>query len=170
MPLDRKSHYDRLSYAVTQSNNDVLAGNTTHGDYPAVGQVYRTDTTADKTDNLCVTVILHYNIKVKVKVRVKIKVKVKVKFTPDQATKDQMGSRGYSSNLSLTSALDGVGGQCHAPAALPPGKTRYPLYRRLGEPQGRSGRVRKILSSPPGFDPWTVQAEASRYLGLPITK
>jgi hypothetical protein len=31
--------------------------------------------------------------------------------------------------LSLTSALDGVGGQHHAPAALLPGKTRYPLYR-----------------------------------------
>jgi hypothetical protein len=27
----------------------------------------------------------------------------------------------------------GVGGQCHALAALPPGNTRYPLYRRLGE-------------------------------------
>ena len=40
-----------------------------------------------------------------------------------------------------------MGGQHHAPAALPPGKTRYPLYRRLGGPQGRSGRVRKI--SPP---------------------
>jgi hypothetical protein len=40
-----------------------------------------------------------------------------------------------------------VGGQRHAPAALPPGKTRYPLYRGLGGPQGRSGRVRKI--SPP---------------------
>jgi hypothetical protein len=32
------------------------------------------------------------------------------------------------------------------------GKTRYPLYRRLGGPQGRSGQVRKI-SPPPGFDP-----------------
>jgi hypothetical protein len=32
----------------------------------------------------------------------------------------------------------------------PPGKTRYPLYRRLGGPQGRSGRVIKI-SPPPGF-------------------
>ena len=30
----------------------------------------------------------------------------------------------------------GVGGQCHAPAVLPPGKTRYPLYRRLGGPRG----------------------------------
>jgi hypothetical protein len=40
-----------------------------------------------------------------------------------------------------------VVGQHHAPAALPPGKTRYPLYRRLGGPQGPTGRVRKI--SPP---------------------
>jgi hypothetical protein len=31
------------------------------------------------------------------------------------------------------------GGQRLAPAALPQGKTRYPLYRRLGGPQGRSG-------------------------------
>ena len=31
--------------------------------------------------------------------------------------------------------------------SIPPGKTRYPLYRRLGGPQGRSGQVRKI--SPP---------------------
>jgi hypothetical protein len=34
--------------------------------------------------------------------------------------------------------------------SLPPGKTRYTLYRRLGGPQGRSGRVRKI-SPPAGF-------------------
>ena len=31
-----------------------------------------------------------------------------------------------------------VGGQRHAPADLPPGKTRCSLYRRLGGPQGRS--------------------------------
>jgi len=53
-------------------------------------------------------------------------------------------------------------GQLHALASLPPGKTRYPLYRRLGGPRGRSGRVRKI-SPPPGFDPRTVQPAASRY-------
>jgi hypothetical protein len=56
----------------------------------------------------------------------------------------------------------GVGSQRHAPAALPPRKTWYPLYRRLGGPQGRSGRVRKI-SLPPGFDPRTVRPVASRY-------
>jgi len=44
---------------------------------------------------------------------------------------------------------------------LLPRKTRYPLYRRLGGPQGRSGRVRKI-SPAPGFDPRTVQPVASR--------
>jgi len=46
---------------------------------------------------------------------------------------------------------------------LPPIKTRCPLYRRLGGPQGRSGQVRKI-SLPPGFDPRTVQPLASRYI------
>jgi len=56
----------------------------------------------------------------------------------------------------------GMGGQHHTPTALPPGKTRYPSYRRLGGPQGRSGRVRKI-SPPLGFDPRTVQSVASRY-------
>ena len=56
-----------------------------------------------------------------------------------------------------------VGGQCHGPAALPPpGKTRYPLYRRLGGPQGHSGEVQKI-SPPPGFDSRTVQPIVSCY-------
>ena len=73
----------------------------------------------------------------------------------------------YSSTLPSTSALDGVGGQHHAPAALPPGKTRYPLYRRLGGPQSWSGRVWKI-SPPPGFDPRTVQPVASRYIDWAI--
>ena len=55
-----------------------------------------------------------------------------------------------------------VGGQHHDPAALLPGKilgTR--LYKMLGEPQSRSGQVRKI-SLPPGFDSRTVQPVASR--------
>ena len=36
---------------------------------------------------------------------------------------DKGGEYGYSSTLSLTSALDGVGGQRHVLAPLPPGKT-----------------------------------------------
>ena len=43
----------------------------------------------------------------------------------------------------------------------PPRKTRYPLHRRLGWPQGRSGRVRKFLPSP-GLEHPTVQPVASR--------
>ena len=56
----------------------------------------------------------------------------------------------------------GVGNQRHTLAALPPGKTHSPLYRRLGGPQGPSGWVQKT-SSPPGFDPRTVQLIVSRY-------
>jgi hypothetical protein len=55
-----------------------------------------------------------------------------------------------------------VGGQGQALTALLPGKTRYPLYRRLGGSQSRSGRVRKI-SPPVEFDPRTIQPVASRY-------
>jgi hypothetical protein len=55
----------------------------------------------------------------------------------------------------------GVGVQRYTPAALLPGKTRYPLYRLTG-PQGRSGRVRKI-SPQPVFDPGTSIPVASRY-------
>ena len=68
----------------------------------------------------------------------------------------------YNTTLSLTSALDGVGGQRHAPAALPLGKT--PVTRCTGgwaSAQDWFGRVRKILP-PPGLDPRNVQPAASR--------
>jgi hypothetical protein len=61
-----------------------------------------------------------------------------------------------------------VGGQCHAPAALLPGKqTRYPLYSKLGGHQGWSGWEQKI-SLPLGFDPSIVQHLASRYTDYAI--
>jgi len=87
--------------------------------------------------------------------------KVKVKVNLEQAKKSHRWSRGIST-LSLTSALDGVCGQRHAPAALPPRKSRYPLYRRPDGHQARSGRLRKI-SPPTGIDFRTVQPVASRY-------
>ena len=40
----------------------------------------------------------------------------------------------YNTTVPLTSALDEVGSQRHVPATLPPGNTRYPLYRRPGGP------------------------------------
>jgi len=54
-----------------------------------------------------------------------------------------------------------VGGQRNAPAALPPGKTRYPLYRRQGGSQGRIGRAENL--APIRFDLRTFRAVASRY-------
>jgi len=47
--------------------------------------------------------------------------KGKVKFTLEQAMTAQVENRSMTL-LSLTSAQTGVGGQRHAPAALPPGK------------------------------------------------
>jgi hypothetical protein len=38
----------------------------------------------------------------------------------------------------------GVGGERHAPVAVPPGMTQYPLYRRMGGPQGQCGQVQKM--------------------------
>ena len=46
----------------------------------------------------------------------------KSKFRPKRGQEGPNGSGGNNSTLSLTSALDGVGGQIHAPAALPQGQ------------------------------------------------
>ena len=69
----------------------------------------------------------------------------------------------YISTLSLTSELNWGGWSTPFPGRFNPGKvSRYPIYRRLGVPQGRSGQARK-MSFLPGFDPQTVQTVASRY-------
>jgi len=45
----------------------------------------------------------------------------------------------------MTTALEGGEWSASRPGrTLPPGKTRYPLCRRLGEPQGRSGRAENL--------------------------
>ena len=56
------------------------------------------------------------------------------------------------------------GGECWAARSgrtLPPGKTLYPIYRRLGGPQGRSGRAENLV--PTGIRSRTVQPVVSRY-------
>jgi hypothetical protein len=55
-----------------------------------------------------------------------------------------------------------VGGQRHAPAALPSAKTRYPLHRRLDRPPGPIWMGAENLPLP-GFDPQTSQPVANRY-------
>ena len=48
--------------------------------------------------------------------------------------------------LFLTAALEGGEWSAARPGpTLLPGKARYPLYRRLGGPQGRSGRVENLV-------------------------
>ena len=62
----------------------------------------------------------------------------------------------------MTAALErGEWSAAHPGRTLPLGKTRYPLYRRLGVPQGRSGQAENL--APPGLDPQTVQPVVSRY-------
>jgi hypothetical protein len=68
----------------------------------------------------------------------------KSKSQPRTGHEGPEGKETYSSNLSLTSQLDGAGGQVHAPAALPPEKTQYPLHRRLGGSQSRPGPPRQL--------------------------
>ena len=72
------------------------------------------------------------------------------------------GSRGIALPFHDHDTRRGEGSASRSGRSLPPGKTRYPLYRRLGGPQGRSGQVRKI-STAPGFSPQTVQPVTSRY-------
>ena len=44
---------------------------------------------------------------------------------------------------------------------LPPGKSQYPFYRRLGGPQSRSGRAENLV--PTGIQTRIVQPVVSRY-------
>jgi hypothetical protein len=70
---------------------------------------------------------------------------------------EKRGDRMYGSYSFKISALDGVSGERHAPAALYPREKdpRYELYRRLGGPQSRSGQkgYRKNPLSLPGIEP-----------------
>ena len=59
----------------------------------------------------------------------------------------------------MTAALEGGEWSAARPRrTLPPGKTRYPFYTRLGGPQGRSGRAENLV--PTGIRSRTVQPVA----------
>ena len=64
----------------------------------------------------------------------------------------------------------GMGGQHHAPAVLPPGKLRYPLYRRLGGPQGRSGMVREKKRPEPSVNETRDVIKLTRMTSLIIIR
>jgi len=59
----------------------------------------------------------------------------------------------------MTVTLEGSEWSAARPGStLPPGKTRYPFYRRLGCPQGRSGRAENLV--PAGIRSRTFQPVA----------
>ena len=90
---------------------------------------------------------------------------VKVKVTIVQALRLCTGrtahrrSRGIALLFHDHGTRRGEGSASRPGCSLSPRKDQYPLYRRLGGPQGRSGQVRKI-SPPPGFDPRTRPARS----------
>jgi len=62
----------------------------------------------------------------------------------------------------MTAALEGGEWSAARPGRiLPLGQSQYPFYRRLGGPQGRSGRVENLV--PTGIRSRTVQCVVSRY-------
>ena len=65
----------------------------------------------------------------------------------------------------MTAALEGGEWLAARPGlTLPPGKTWYPFYRRLGGPQGRSGRAENLVLT--GIRSRTVQPVAQSLYGL----
>ena len=93
---------------------------------------------------------------------------VRVEFTLVQVLSLCTGRTAYRASRGIALPFHDHGTRRSEGSASRPGrfllptKTRYPFYRRLGGPRGRSGEVRKI-SPPPGFDPRIVEPVASRY-------
>jgi len=98
--------------------------------------------------------LLSYEVKVKVKCTLVHTLRLYTGLTA------RRGIRGIALLFLDHGTRRGEGSASRPGRFLPPGKTRYPLYRRLGGAQDRSGQLRKI-SSPPGFDPRTVQPGSS---------
>jgi len=89
-------------------------------------------------------------------------------LTPSETTRDSSLKEVSKSDpvtgpvWPMTAALEGGEWSAARPGrTLPPGKTRYPFYRRLGGPQGRSERAENLV--PTGIRSRTVQSAVIRY-------
>jgi len=69
----------------------------------------------------------------------------------------------------MTAALEGGEWSAARPGrTLPPGKTRYPFYRRLGGSQGRPGRVENLVHTGIRFQP--VVSRCTNWATRPTTE
>ena len=84
--------------------------------------------------------------------------KVKVKWSRYRPGTAQRVGRGIALLFHDRGTRRGEWSAARPGRTLPPGKTRYSFYRRLGGPQGRSGRVENLV--PTGIRSRTVQTVA----------
>ena len=91
----------------------------------------------------------------------KINIKVKLKWSHYSPSVAQRVGRGIALLFHALGTRRGEWSAARPGRTLPPGKTRYPFYRRLGGPQGRSGRPENLV--PTGIRSRTVQPVISRY-------
>jgi len=91
---------------------------------------------------------------------------VKVKWSHYRPSVAQRVGRGIALLFNDRSTRRGEWSAARPGHNLPPGKTRYPLYRRLGGAQGRSSWAEYLV--PTGIRSWTVQPVVSRYTKWPI--
>ena len=90
------------------------------------------------------------------------------KVHPRTDHKGPVGEERCSATLSLTSALGDGGWLTPRPGPFTPGeKIGYPLCRRLGGPQGRSGGVRKIIPTGIRFPDGPARSQSPYRLSYP---
>jgi len=92
---------------------------------------------------------------------IKGKVKGKGKVFPYRPGVAQRVSTGIALLFHDCGTRKGKWSAARSGRTLPPGKTRYPFYRRLGGPKGRSGRAENLVAT--GTRSRTVQPVVSRY-------
>ena len=88
----------------------------------------------------------------------------------DMSMQGTEGRPSFASNQFATGQQKEMGGPHHFPAVLFQGKNRNPLYRRLGGPQGRSGRY--VTSDPhrDGIPKPFSRSESLYWLRYPAVK
>ena len=96
-------------------------------------------------------------------------VNINLKVHPRTGCEGPEGEYKYRFTFSLTSTLQGGGWSTPRPGLFTSGKeTRYPLYRRLGGPHCRSGRVLKMSPATAIRSPDRPARGESHYINVRI--